>query len=582
MSNLANALTLSLLLLSPLLYSSFVTSFLQPSYKRIDNFSFKSAAPYQSNARKYYRTGVRSMSSLIINPKGTSVKLLGEEDLKESQSKFNTESVQNVKGKMLVSGSMDESHVFQTLNKQRVWEKISCLCADDEEKLLAKKKLVSRNTRYSGLLDILDFEVGNLGNEEEANKLNQYDGWLVLNEYNLLNLAKTAIQSQVKYLVAVISMTEEEIKKGAEVNDLDKVEKMLKEANVQYTLLVSGPVVNADPTGYVRVNTTSTILSEPSALPVAPKEIVTTQAVVKKGKEKNGQVDLDNDKQELKKIGSFSTFPYIHAADLGRLASEFFLVPSEIKKNDVIYVTQGDASVAKYMKYLRQNKGYTYREEIMDQLSGGYDTYEVEAKKEEEKIAQIQMAKKEDSTPDTDMLNKYNEDRKSTLTDSSMPTDVKAKLERKTVLVGQLKIWAREWMELEYRDLYYTQRQGVSQSQYVNANLARGIKMVLESIFTGNDPDRITGWHDPYVGAQKFELPKNVNRSYWKALYKKCYEDITPEDWDTLELVIDKYEVLMQDLRPQSKKLPGLHDVSDEPMIVDFPEEELKKFKMIE
>merc|ERR1712146_605095 len=114
-------------------------------------------------------------------------------------------------------------------------------------------------------------------------------------------------------------------------------------------------------------------------------------------------------------------------------------------------------------------------------------------------------AKKEDSTPGTDMLNKYNEDRKSTLTDSSMPTDVKAKLERKTALVGQLKIWAREWMELEYRDLYYTQRQGVSQSQYVNANLARGIKMVLESIFTGNDPDRITGCMIPML------VPKSLS-----------------------------------------------------------------------
>jgi len=356
---------------------------------------------------------------------------------------------------------------------------------------------------------------------------------------------------------------------------------MLEEANIQYTLLVSGPIINAEPTGYVRVNTTSTILTEASALPVAPREVVTTQAIIKNDEEK--EIDSSgDDKKELKKIGSFSSFPYIHAGDLGRLAAEFFLIPSEIKKNDVIYVTQGDATVAKYMKYLRKNKGYTYREEIMDQLSGGYDTYEVEAQKEEEKLALIQMAKKEDSTPDTDMLNKYNEDRKSTLTDSSMPTDVKAKLERKTALVGQLKIWAREWMELEYRDLYYTQRQGVSQSQYVNANLSRGIKMVLESIFTGNDPDRITGWHDPYVGAQKFQLPKNINRSYWKALYKKCYEDITPEDWDNLELVIDKYEVLMEDLRPQSKKLPGLHDVSDEPMIVDFPEEELKKYKMIE
>jgi hypothetical protein len=234
------------------------------------------------------------------------------------------------------------------------------------------------------------------------------------------------------------------------------------------------------------------------------------------------------------------------------------------------------------MKYLRQNQGYSYREEIMDQLAGGYDTYEEEAQKQEEKIQKLQMAKVEDSTPDTEMLNKYNEDRKSTLTDSSMPTDVKAKLERKTVLVGQLKIWAREWMELEYRDLYYTARQGVSQTQYVQANLARGIKMVLESIFTGNEPDRITGWHDPYVGAQKFKLPKNINRSYWKALYKKCYEDITPAEWDTLELVIDKYAVLMEDLRPQSKKLPGLHDVSDEPMIVDIPEEELINFKKIE
>ncbi len=57
---------------------------------------------------------------------------------------------------MLVTGSLEEE-VFTLLNEQRVWSKITAFAADP---VSAKKRLTSRSTRYSGVLDMLTIEEG--------------------------------------------------------------------------------------------------------------------------------------------------------------------------------------------------------------------------------------------------------------------------------------------------------------------------------------------------------------------------------------------------------------------------------------
>lgn len=62
----------------------------------------------------------------------------------------------DLKGAVLVTGSQEEE-VFTLLNEQRVWNKITAFAADP---VAARKRLTSRSTRYSGVLDMLSIEEG--------------------------------------------------------------------------------------------------------------------------------------------------------------------------------------------------------------------------------------------------------------------------------------------------------------------------------------------------------------------------------------------------------------------------------------
>lgn len=55
-----------------------------------------------------------------------------------------------------MSGSLEEE-VFTLLNEQRVWSKITAFAPDP---VSARKRLTSRSTRYSGVLDMLNIEEG--------------------------------------------------------------------------------------------------------------------------------------------------------------------------------------------------------------------------------------------------------------------------------------------------------------------------------------------------------------------------------------------------------------------------------------
>lgn len=65
-------------------------------------------------------------------------------------------------GKILVSGFLNSKErtdqlVFDVLQAQGKWEKI---VAFSDSMAFAKKRLISRKSRYSGLLDVLEFEEG--------------------------------------------------------------------------------------------------------------------------------------------------------------------------------------------------------------------------------------------------------------------------------------------------------------------------------------------------------------------------------------------------------------------------------------
>lgn len=84
-------------------------------------------------------------------------------------------------GKVLVSGFLNskertDQFVFDILQAQGKWEKI---VAFSEDMVFAKKRLVSRKSRYSGLLDVLEFVEGDKYDAATMDeKLQDVSAWL--------------------------------------------------------------------------------------------------------------------------------------------------------------------------------------------------------------------------------------------------------------------------------------------------------------------------------------------------------------------------------------------------------------------
>lgn len=84
-------------------------------------------------------------------------------------------------GKVFVSGFLNskeraDQYVFDILQAQGKWGKI---VAFSDSTSFAKKRLVSRKSRYSGLLDVLEFEEGDKYDPETMEeKLRGISAWL--------------------------------------------------------------------------------------------------------------------------------------------------------------------------------------------------------------------------------------------------------------------------------------------------------------------------------------------------------------------------------------------------------------------
>lgn len=182
-------------------------------------------------------------------------------------------SVDLTGGAVLVSGFLDDSErddqfVFDVLHAPKSWKKIVAFSSDSAT---AKKRLISRSARYTGLLDVLDFVEGSTDDSTQMkDNLAGIDAWLNFNANSdgLAAQADAAIAAGVKYLVSAFVVPE-----GSAMPDVKSVADKLEAAGVEYAFVASAPVVDGVETGFVRLEN-ATAGAIPSGATIARDDLV--------------------------------------------------------------------------------------------------------------------------------------------------------------------------------------------------------------------------------------------------------------------------------------------------------------------
>lgn len=126
--------------------------------------------------------------------------------------------------------------IFQQLFSFGNWAKIACVTTSTKQ---AKKMLLSREARYSGLIDVLEIietpdVAGAAG--ETSTQLAQYDTWLVLNadEAKLGGQISAAKAAGVQRLLLTVCAS------GGALSDATALERQLTESGIAYTVIRTG------------------------------------------------------------------------------------------------------------------------------------------------------------------------------------------------------------------------------------------------------------------------------------------------------------------------------------------------------
>ncbi|CAM9274316.1 unnamed protein product [Discosporangium mesarthrocarpum] len=247
--------------------------------------------------------------------------------------------------KILVSGLLDSTDradqlVFDVLQAQGKWDKI---VAFSDSMAAAKKRLTSRKSRYTGLLDILEFEEGDRSDAAEmAKKLEGCTAWLCFNcEGKIIpDQVDAAKSAGVKSMVVTSSIPADE------VANLGVVRK-LKGSGMEFTFIRVGEVIDGKEGGPMQVGTlTSELHME--------------------------QVVRD---------------------DLIRLSAEAFMMGNTT--NRAFSFGVGDKYASEFLEELRR-KGLTRRDEMSAVLSGGLEEFRWKRSEEEreKKYAELGPSKK--------------------------------------------------------------------------------------------------------------------------------------------------------------------------------------------
>mmetsp|Transcript_15786 Transcript_15786/g.42445 ORF Transcript_15786/g.42445 Transcript_15786/m.42445 type:complete len:407 (+) Transcript_15786:53-1273(+) len=132
--------------------------------------------------------------------------------------------------------------IFQQLYSYGNWAKLACVTRSTES---AKKMLLSREARYSGLIDALKIiEAPDLSAVGGA-QASEYDTWMLLNadEAQLSNHVRAAQDAGVRRLVITLNAA------GSSLSNPSGMQSILDQSGITYTVIRTGELSKDVPTG---------------------------------------------------------------------------------------------------------------------------------------------------------------------------------------------------------------------------------------------------------------------------------------------------------------------------------------------
>lgn len=304
-------------------------------------------------------------------------------------------------GKVLVSGFLDskertDQFVFDVLHSQGAWSKI---VAFSHQTSFAKKRLISRTARYTGLLDVLEFDEGDRYDSAlMQEKLQGCDAWLCFDcaADKIKEQVETAKAAGIKTLVLTSSLS------AADAKAAD-LEQTFKAAGVKFTFIRTGTIKEGKEGGIVTVKDFS--------------EDLPTEEVLRE--------------------------------DIVRAAAEVFRIDDAANK--AFSFGKGDAASAEYLKSLRE-EGVDRVTELSNLINGTYTKY-VQNKENEAAEAEAKAKGEEFTTEEKEAKTKeFKADKQAEIAAAMLRIEERQKQDmEKRITKAADQLIADMWTKLKFK-----------------------------------------------------------------------------------------------------------------------------------
>lgn len=290
------------------------------------------------------------------------------------RSALNSEQIENspvsdisLKGKIVVSGIgqvEEDEFMLNLLNEQSSWS--SVVLATTEDSNIIRKRFLSRTARYSGLLNILEFQTVDMEAEDQLlDVLSGANAWLAFNvsQSSIPRMTKNSLSAGVKRLVVTMGLPPSRVNDTL-IPEFDNAIAAFKAAGASFTGIRHGEIIEGD----------------------------------------------ENNPYEIYNSTIRCLEPTVERGVLARVAAELLMIPTAA--NSQCGVSSSSAFAQAYLNILRSS-GLTRRQEVTKLFQGGLQrvaqltltSYKAGAKRQEERAAAAAERKAQEELEATQAVN---------------------------------------------------------------------------------------------------------------------------------------------------------------------------------
>ncbi len=201
---------------------------------------------------------------VVFNELTLFISSFGTRDSRQLHRKVFTKSMKldmKVGGKLVVTGigsNSGDEFGLNLFNEQQLWDSIVLATSDSN---VTKKRFLSRTARYSGLLNILNFQTTNMADIKELTMLlTNADAWIAYNVTNddVPSYTKAAIDAEVKRVIFTSSMPDNFATSSSKMEEFENSLKLFIDAGASFTGIRHGTIIEGDEdNSYEIVNSTT-------------------------------------------------------------------------------------------------------------------------------------------------------------------------------------------------------------------------------------------------------------------------------------------------------------------------------------